>query len=108
MNNPTESGQAITLTGKSGHYYSGKIYTEKDSTSALSEKAIVLLSNSVYTDAGWTHHVNSIYNTERVADELKHFQSRDDISHLILLPYNGNENNVTDKVDDLIRSYLHG
>lgn len=107
MNDTIESGQPIELTGKSGSRYTGKIYHDKNSTSTLTGRAITLLSNSTHSDEGWAHQVNSIYNAENIADELKHFQNRDDISHLILLPYNENENGVQDKVDDLIRSYLH-
>lgn len=103
----TESGQDIELTGKTGTQYFGKIYSDKNSTSLLEGRAIACLTNSSYDNGKWTHHVNSIYNTENVNDELAHFKSRDDISHLILLPYNANEKGPTDKVDDLIRSYLH-
>ena len=103
----TECGQDIELTGKSGERYAGKLYTDKNSTSSLSGRAIACLSNSTQDENGWSHHVNSIYNTEKVNDELAHFKERDDISHLILIPYNGNENGVEDKVDDLIRSYIH-
>jgi hypothetical protein len=99
--------QDITLTGKSGQVYTGKIYSEKDSTSSLSGRAIAILTNSTQTENGWTHHVNSIYNTENIQDELAHFRKRDDISHLILLPSNWNENAIPDKVDDLIRQYIH-
>ena len=103
----TEYGQDIELTGKSGTRYAGKIYSDKDSTSSLSGRAIACLTNSTRDENGWTHHVNSIYNTENVADELEHFKIRDDISHLILLPYSSMEEGSTDKVDDLIRSYIH-
>lgn len=103
----TECGQDIELTGKSGERYTGKIYSDKSGTSSLSGKAIACLSNSEWTGNGWTHHVNSIYNTNKVETELAHFKDRDDISHLILLPYYANQNAVTDKVDDLIRNYIH-
>ena len=103
----TECGQDIELTGKSGERYTGKIYSDKNDTSSISGKAIACLSNSTWNENGWTHQVNSIYNTDKVATELAHFKDRDDISHLILIPYNTNENTVTDKVDDLIRSYIH-
>lgn len=108
MYNSTENGQAIELRGKTGTAYTGKIYSSKDSASALSGSAIAVLSNSAYNNEGWEHQVNSIYNTERANDELDHFKNRDDISHLILLPYSENNNGVEDKVDDLIRNYLHG
>ena len=108
MDHSTEHGQVIELTGKTGASYTGKIYSSKDSHSAFSGSAIAVLSNSACTDDGWEHQVNSIYNTERVKDELDRFKNRDDISHLILLPYSENNNSVVDKVDDLIRNYLHG
>ena len=107
MNETAESGQAIELSGKSGNRYTGKIYHDKNSTSAVTGSAIALLSNSTQSDEDWSHQVNSIYNTDDVANELAQFQNRDDISHLILLPYNENHNDIQDKVDDLIRSYLH-
>lgn len=107
MTNAIERGQDIELTGKTGERYSGKIYADKDSTSALTGRAIAVLSNSTQTEHGWEHRVNSVYNTENVAEELAHFKIRDDISHLVLLPDNRSEGGVTDKVDDLIRSYIH-
>ncbi len=99
--------QDITLTGKSGQSYYGKIYADKNSTSSLTGRAMAILTNSRYTDNGWLHQVNSIYNTENIPEELAHYKNRDDISHLILLPYTSNDNGVEDKVDDLIRSYIH-
>lgn len=107
MADQQERGEEIELVGKSGTRYHGKIYTDKNSTSGLHGRAIACLSNSVQSDQGWTHHINSIYNTENITDELSHFRDRDDISHLILLPYTENEGGVADKVDDLIRNYIH-
>lgn len=107
MSTEADTGQDIELFGKSGHRYTGKIYKDKNSASGLNGRAIAILTNSLQTDTGWTHHVNSVYNTENVKDELEHFRSRDDISHLILLPYNQNEGEIADKVDDLIRNYIH-
>jgi hypothetical protein len=107
MTDTVESGQDIELFGKSGERYTGKMYTDKNSTSSLTGKAIVCLTNSSHSDNGWTHQVNAIYNTERINDELAHFKNRDDISHLVLIPYQTNESGVVDKVDDLIRSYIH-
>ncbi len=107
MTETTESGQNIELIGKSGQRYTGKIYSDKNSTSALTGRAIACLSNSSLHEGNWTHNMNSIYNTERVSNELEHFRNRDDISHLILVPYSSNEPGVVDKVDDLIRNYLH-
>jgi hypothetical protein len=102
-----EAGKDIELIGKSGERYSGKIYTDNDSTSSLTGRAIVCLSNSLQNENHWSHHVNAIYDTENVNDELARFQNRDDISHLIILPYGSNQSGVVDKVDDLIRSYVH-
>ena len=108
MYNTTEDGQPIELMGKTGSRYTGKIYSSNDSASALSGAAIAVLTNSSPTEDGWEHQVNSIYNTQKVNEELARFSERDDISHLILLPYSENNNEVPDKVDDLIRNYLHG
>jgi hypothetical protein len=107
MTEQNETGQDIELVGKSGTRYAGKIYADKNSTSGLSGRAIACLSNSAQTEQGWQHKINSIYNTESISGELSHFRDRDDISHLILLPYTANENGPMDKVDDLIRSYIH-
>lgn len=104
---PTECGHDIVLTGESGAQYTGKIYTDKNDTSTLAGKAIACLSNSSKVEGGWHHRINSIYNTENPTEELAHFRERDDISHLILIPYNTNQNSVTDKVNDLIRHYIH-
>jgi hypothetical protein len=107
MTDNIETGQAIELMGKSGERYTGRIYTDKQSTSSLTGKAISCLSNSSLTDSGWSHQVNAIYNTDRASDEIEQFKNRDDISHLILIPYSSNESGVVDKVDDLIRNYIH-
>jgi hypothetical protein len=108
MNQQPQSGEEIELTGNSGHRYSGRIFSREDSISDLSGKAIVCLTTSNYANEGWKHQVNSIYDTENITGEMAHLQSRDDISHMILLPYSRNDNGVNDKVDDLIRQYLHG
>ena len=103
-----ETGQDIELVGWSGDRYTGKIYADKNGTTAFSGRAIACLSNSSYQNGEWTHRVNSIYNTENVNEELAHFRSRDDISHLILIPYSAlPSDGAADKVDDLIRSYIH-
>ena len=103
----TESGQDIHVAGKSGDVYYGKIYANKNSTSSLSGAAIVCLSNSQYIASEWKHQMNSIYNTDDLVKELTHFQKRDDISHLIIIPHAIGFGNK-DEVDDLIRNYLHG
>ncbi|NTS43715.1 hypothetical protein HRG84_22735 [Flavisolibacter sp. BT320] len=107
MTESRDAGEAIQLTGQSGQPYSGRIYAVKNGSSAPPGKAIALLSNSLRTTYGWEHRVNSIYNTDDPTREVVHFQSRNDVSHLILLPYDNNGNGPTDKVDDLIRKYLH-
>src|SRR5215218_9342003 len=83
----TENGQDIELVGWSGERYAGKIYEHKNSTSALRGRAIACLTNSTQEEGGWAHRINSIYNTENITEELAHFRNRDDISHLILIPY---------------------
>ncbi len=107
MNGQTDTGEEIELAGKSGQRYTGRIYAHDTIRCDLQGKAIACLSNSEYADEGWIHRVNSIYDTDDVGAELVRFGHRNDISHLILLPYHRNSNAVTDKVDDLIRSYLH-
>ena len=107
MSDKLESGQDIELVGKSGEYYTGKIYSDKNSSSTLTGRAIACLSNSTFADNQWSHAINSIYNTENIKEELAHFKIRDDISHLILIPYNSIQSDVVDKVDDLIRNYIH-
>ncbi|HEX8315293.1 MAG TPA: hypothetical protein VF609_09880 [Flavisolibacter sp.] len=102
-----ESGQDIQLSGKSGETYTGRIYSDKHSTSTLSGQAIVCLTNSHFSDEKWSHHVNSIYNTNDVNNALEHFKLRDDISHIILIPQQSVAFSRADHVDDLIRNYLH-
>lgn len=103
----TETGQNIQLKGKNGESYSGKIYTEKNASSAIAGNAIVCLTNSHFTNNQWHHKVNSIFNTDDVPGVLTHFGERDDISHMVLIPYQAIENRQADHVDNLIRQYLH-
>ncbi|HEV7331827.1 MAG TPA: hypothetical protein VGN63_12380 [Flavisolibacter sp.] len=107
MTENRDAGEAIQLTGQSGQPYSGRIYAIKNGSTAPPGKAIAVLSNSLRTAYGWEHQVNSIYNTDNPPQEVEQFQSRNDISHLILLPYENNSNGPADKVDDLIRKYIH-
>lgn len=108
MAETTETGQDIELTGWSGNHYGGKIYADKNSTSAITGRVIACLSNSELGEEGWSHRMNSIYAADSAANELAHFSVRDDISHLILIPFHSlPATEVKDKVDDLIRSYLH-
>jgi len=103
----SESGQDIRLSGETGEEYEGKIYSDKNGTSSLSGKAIACLSNSTLENGNWHHSMNSIYNTENITEVLEHFRNRDDISHLILLPYEAIPNPNKDHVDNLIRYHLH-
>ena len=107
MTDIIESGQNISVFGKSGQCYSGKIYNDKNGATPLSGRAIVCLTNSRYEGHEWKHTMHSIYNDD-IQKAFNHFKTRDDVSHLILLPQSGAEYNGMDKVDDLIRQYLHG
>ena len=107
MTDILESGQDIEIMGKSGQRYSGKIYTDKNSSTSLSGQVIVCLTNSSYGDHGWHHTVNSVYNDD-VQNALEHFKTRDDVSHMILIPHTSAEFSGGSKVDDLIRNYIHG
>jgi hypothetical protein len=102
MNN---SERNISLIGKSGHEYYGKIY-DKSSDSNLAGQAIVCLSNTRWEDNHWQHHIRDIYNDAGVR-ALQHFKERDDISHLILIPVDSLEQQGLDVIDDLRRQYLH-
>ena|ERR1051325_7541042 len=101
-----EAGRDISLFGKSGQCYSGKIYSDKNSTTTLSGPAIVCLTNSQFIENSWQHAINSIYNDD-IENALNHFKIRDDVSHIIIIPQSGDEFRKLDKVDDLIRNYLH-
>lgn len=107
MQETEETGQDVTLTGKSGRQYNGKIYS-KENTNTVAGRSIVCLTNSSRLEDGWNHKVNSIYNSESGTEALAHFRERDDISHLVLLPYADNQGGNIDSVDDLIRNYIHG
>ena len=105
MNQILDLGQPITLSGKSGALYDGRIYS-KESDDSFAGHAIVCLTNSTFHDHHWTHQINSVFRTDDAKASLQEFKKRDDISHLILIsqhPYQ-----VTgDAVDDLIRHYIH-
>jgi hypothetical protein len=90
-------GQAVTLSGKSGALYDGRIYN-KSSDDSLSGHAIACLTNSTFHDHHWTHKMNSV---------LEDFKKRDDISHLILISQHPYQSGAMDTVDDLIRRYIH-
>lgn len=102
MNN---SERNISLIGKSGNEYHGKIYNKEDNSS-LSGRAIVCLSNTRWEDNHWQHHIRDIYNDASV-HALKHFKERDDISHLILIPVDSLEPKGIDVIDDLRRQFIH-
>jgi hypothetical protein len=108
MTQTYESGQDIILFGKSGTYYQGKMYTDKNSSSTLPPPAIVCLSNSRWIDNHWQHEVRDIYDTASVIDALNHFRERDDISHMILIPKDPGGDAGMDRIDDLRRNYIHG
>jgi len=100
-------GQAIELTGKSGHTYQGMLYEDKSSSSGINAPAIVCLTNSYYDESGWHHVIRDIYDTHNVEQTLAHFRERDDISHLILIPKITDTTADWDQIDDLRRHYIH-
>ena len=102
------TGVAVQLTGKSGTVYMGTLYTKADEVLAPPDHAIICLSHSTLASGVWQHAVNAIYRNDNVTQELEDFKERDDITHLLVLPVNPAEHSVVDKVDDLIRAYLHG
>lgn len=106
MTDTNETGQDIELTGKSGAIYEGKIYSDKDSSSAYSSAVVVCLSNSAFTEDGWLHSISDIYDAPSARQALDHFNERDDKSHIILLPKNSLPND-RDVIDDLRRNYIH-
>src|SRR5947209_9539942 len=100
------TGQPIALRGKSGEQYLGIIY-DKESDSTVSGRGIVCLTKSNFIDHEWSHSINSIYNTDDVKIAVEDFKNRDDISHVIIIPLNPLDLGKNDKVDDLIRAYIH-
>ena len=102
MNN---SERNISLIGKSGNEYYGKLY-DKNSDSSLSGKSIVCLSNTRWEDNHWEHNIRDIYNDAPV-DAIQHFKERDDITHLILIPVDSLEQKGIDVIDDLRKQYIH-
>ena len=103
MNN---SEKNISLIGKSGNEYYGKIHDNKNNDTSLSGEVIVCLSNSRWTNNHWQHNIRDIYNDDAV-HALNHFKERNDISHLILISRNDNERQEMDIIDDLRRQYIH-
>ena len=99
-------GQPVTLSGRSGALYDGRIYT-KSSDNAFSGHAIVCLTNSTFQDHHWTHFMNSIFRTNDARATFTQFKEREDISHLILISQHPFHTGDSDAVDDLTRQYLH-
>lgn len=102
MNNTERN---ISLIGKSGNEYYGKIYEDKTGETSLSGKAIVCLGHSRWHDNHWEHRIRDIYKDD-VTTALNHFKERDDISHIILISEDA-DTTQTDIVDDLRRQYVH-
>jgi hypothetical protein len=99
------SERNISLVGKSGNEYHGKLY-DKNCDSSLSGKSIVCLSNTRWEDNHWQHNIRDIYN-DASTHAIEHFNERDDISHLILIPLDSLEQQGIDVIDDLRRQYIH-
>lgn len=96
----------MSLVGKSGTEYYGKMYEDKRGTTVLSGPAIVCLGHARWQDNHWKHDINAIYNDDALHAH-NHFKERDDISHLILIPYDSAELKGIDVIDDLRRQYIH-
>jgi len=106
MQEQVASEQNISLIGKSGHEYYGKIYDHENSITSLEGPVVVCLTNTRWYDNHWQHAVRDIYNDD-ARRALRHFRERDDISHLILLPNDPADPSGMDKIDDLRRRYIH-
>ena len=106
MNEIVNIGQNIELSGKSGRSYRGKIL-DKGATILSDFPAIVCLTHSHYADGKWHHHMRNIYHVDHAKEAVEHFEQRDDIGQLILIPQIPNERNTIDPIRDLIQSYLH-
>src|SRR5947209_18279821 len=99
-------GQDIDLAGKSGRAYRGRIL-DKGATILSDFPAIVCLTHSNYEGGQWHHRMRNIYHVDHAKEAVEHFQQRDDIGQLILIPQMSNEKNSTDPIQDLIQNYLH-
>lgn len=97
----------ITLVGKSGIAYNGTIFSKNFVAADLPAHAIICLANSFAADTGWQHAINAIYQTNNVLKEIERFNHRADLTHMIVLPVKETDHNESDKVDDLIRNYIH-
>jgi len=103
MNNTERN---ISLIGKSGCEYYGKIYNNKNSGTSLSGQAIVCLSDTKWIDNHWQHNIRDVYNDDAL-HALNHFKERDDITHIILIPQDVAAHQDVDIIDDLRRQYIH-
>ncbi len=101
-----QSERNMSLVGKSGTEYYGKIYEDKSGTTGLSGPAIVCLSHTRWQENHWQHDINAIYNDDALS-AYNHFKERDDISHIILIPADAAEQKGIDVIDDLRRQYIH-
>jgi len=102
-----DEGEELELKGKSGTAYPGTIYSKGQHPASLPARAIVCLTNSEYHDNSWKHRVMNVYRTEGVANEMKRFRERADLTHMIVIPDKGSQKGPVDRTDDLIRNYLH-
>jgi len=100
-------GEEVELRGKSGTAYRGTLYSRAQHPASLPKRAIICLTNSAYSNDNWQHRLVDVYRTEGVANELKRFRERRDLSHVIVIPDNPGQKGPADKTDDLIRNYLH-
>jgi len=96
----------MSLVGKSGTEYHGKMYEGKGGTTALSGLTIVCLGNTRWVENYWQHTIHAIYNDDAL-HAYNHFKERDDVSRLILIPYDSAELKCIDVIDDLRRQYIH-
>jgi len=94
----------ISLIGKTGREYYGKMYESKNTESSLSGQVIVCLSNTSWEDNHWVHQMRDIYRDDALA-AIHHFNERNDITHMILIPET-NETGV-DIINDLRKQYIH-
>src|SRR5689334_12421984 len=101
MNNTERN---ISLIGKTGREYYGKMYESKNTASSLTGQVIVCLSNTSWEDNHWLHEVRDIYRGDALA-AIRHFNEREDITHMILIEET--DGNGVDIIDDLRKQYIH-
>lgn len=100
-------GQPIEILGISGEKYNGRIL-DKECMSTFSGRAVICLTNSIFSEHSWKHKMNSIFRTDDVKQSFQEFKDRSDISHIIIIPLPAAEIGNELKVEDLIQNYLHG